>query len=130
MDDVNPRLSPLGIVWVVWSAITVLVGVGVFLMAAGFGGLIAVLPDTNTGEPAPWWVGLLFGGMGLAIGGIIAAMGGIGIAVGLALRKGRQWAMIAACILGFMQMSNFPVGTALAIWTFVVVAQEMSRPKA
>lgn len=129
MDTLNPRLSLLGTVWAVWSAFTALIGVGIVLFAAGFGGLIAVLPDTNTGEPAPWWVGFLFGGMGLAIGGAIVAMGALGIAVGMGLRKGRQWAMICACILGFLQMSNFPVGTALAVWTFVMVAQELSRPK-
>lgn len=128
-DDVNPSLSLLGIVWAVVSALTVLAGLFVILMAAGFGGLVAVAPYDGTGVESPgWWPGVLIGGVGLAIGGSIALLGALGIAVGLALRRGRYWAMICALVLGILQLSNFPLGTALALWTFVVVGQELSRP--
>lgn len=50
MEPMHPQLRPLGIVWAVWSAFTALIGIGIGLVAAGFGGLISVLPDTNTGE--------------------------------------------------------------------------------
>lgn len=117
---VNPKLDALGIVWMVWSAFTGLVGLGVAALAMGLGGLVALVPDTSTGEPAPWWVGFLFGGFGLAFGLFFAAMGGFGIAMGRSLRRGRKWAIVAACILGFFQLSNFPLGTLLGVWTFVV----------
>ncbi|MES2644388.1 MAG: hypothetical protein V4850_33185 [Myxococcota bacterium] len=129
MEPLNPQLRPLGIVWAVWSAFTALIGVGIGLLAAGFGGLMTVLPDSNTGEPAPWWMGLFFGGLGLTIAAVFLCMGLLGMFVGLAVGKGRRWALITACVLGFLQLSNFPIGTLLAVWTFVVAGQELSKPK-
>ncbi len=127
---VDQKLNPLGIVWMVWSAITGLAGLLVAAVAMGFGGLVTMLPDDTTGEPAPWWVGFLFGGVGITIGLVILGMGAFGMMVGSALRYGRRWALIAALILGFFQLSNMPVGTALGIWTFVVVIPALSAKPA
>lgn len=117
----KPNLDALGIVWMVWSGFLAVIGLAVALFAAGFGGLITTLPDSNTGEPAPWWAGVLFGGVGLAVAGAFLVLGAIGVAAGNGVRRGRKWALIVALVLAFFNLSNAPLGTALAIWTFVVV---------
>lgn len=123
----NGQLLPLGIVWAVWSSVTAVIGAAVALVALGFGGLMTHLPDATSGEPAPAWVGFLFGGLGLIIGVLFALVGVLGIVVGVGITKGQRWALFTACVLGFLQLSNFPIGTALAIWTFVVAGRELTR---
>lgn len=124
----SEQLRPLGIVWAVWSGITTLGGVLIGLLAAGFGGLMTAIPDTTAGEPAPWWMGLFVGGFGLALAGLFLLLGLLGIFVGVGVTRGHRWALIAACILGLFQLSSFPFGTALAVWTFVVAGRALSEP--
>ena len=126
---VDARLNALGIVWMIASSLMALLGVAFGLMFMGFGGLATSLPDTNTGEPAPMWVGLLFGGMGLVFCGIFVVMGLLGFIAGHKARQGRTWALFVLVILGFSQLSSVPLGTALGIWTMAVVIPILAKPK-
>ncbi|MDP2308913.1 MAG: hypothetical protein Q8P18_23020 [Pseudomonadota bacterium] len=128
MEPTNPQLQPLGVAWAVWSGVTVLIGLCIALVAAGVGGLITAIPESSSGEPAPWWMGMFFGGFGLAIGGAVLLMGVLGIVVGVGVTRGRRWALFAACALGLLHVSSFPIGTLLGVWTFVVAGRELSKP--
>lgn len=115
----DPKLDTLGLVWILWSAFTTLIGLAVAALAMGMGGLFSMVPDQTTGEPSPL-VGLFFGGFGLVFGLVFVAMGAFGVIMGRSLRRGARWAIVAACILGFLQITNFPLGTVLGVWTLVV----------
>lgn len=117
----SPRLRWLGLAWVVWSATFVLLGASIGLGFVGFAGLMRVLPDTNTGQPAPWWAAALFGGLGATVGLLFVLLGILGMVSGWALRSGRTWAKVMVALLAFTQMSNVPMGTMLGIITFYVL---------
>ncbi|MDO9280414.1 MAG: hypothetical protein Q7U06_00795 [Pseudomonadota bacterium] len=127
--DTERHLQPLGIVWAVWSAVTALAGIVIGLVAAGFGGLLTALPSPESGEPVPWWLGMFFGGFGLALAAVCLVVGLLGVLVGVGVTKGRRWALVTACLLGLLQLSNFPIGTLLAVWTFIVAGRELTEPR-
>ncbi len=119
----------LGLLWMIWSALTTAVGIGVGAMFGGMGAMATVLPDTHTREPAPEWVGWLFGGFGLVLGGLFAAIGILGFVAGMGVRKGRLWALVTVVLLAILQLSSFPLGTGLAIYTFVVAFPVLAARK-
>lgn len=129
MED-DPKLQPLGILWMVWSGFTTFVGVLLGAIFSGIGALSTVLPDESTGEPAPGWVGWLFGGFGLVFAGIFAVVGAIGFFAGMGVRKGKTWALIVVLILAFLQLSSFPLGTALGVYTFIVAFKALNEGSA
>lgn len=117
----SARLRWLGLAWMVWSATFVLLGGSLGLGFVGLAGLMRVLPDTNTGEPAPWWAAALFGGFGALVGLLFVLVGILGMVSGWALRSGRGWARVMVALLAFTQMSNVPLGTILGIVTFYIL---------
>ena len=71
----------------------------------------------------------------LLLGVLVPAFFGIlsvpGILVGRGLMTGAPWAKVPALILSVLIVGHFPVGTALAVYTFVVLldnSQPGNRP--
>jgi hypothetical protein len=66
------------------------------------------------GEPPPPFVGLV-----LVLAGVFQVVFSIPpIVAGFALLKRRSWAKIAAIVGGVVAAMSFPIGTALAVYTF------------
>lgn len=128
-EPLDPQLNVLGLVWMVTSALLGLAGVAFGLVFMGFGGLATTLPDTNTGEPAAWWVGLMFGGIGLTFAGLFLVMGVLGVVAGYGARRRKTWGLFLLLLLAFGQLGQVPLGTALGIWTMVVVIPLLMAPK-
>ncbi len=116
----------IALLWGLWSGLGVLIGLFAGFFFAGIGGLVTVLPDSNTGEPAPAWLGLLFGGFGLGVGGLIALISLAGIVVAICLGRGHRWAVVGIALVAFMQATNFPVGTVMAVATFWTIYKDPS----
>lgn len=127
MDAPHPQLKPLGLAWIIWSALTGLTGVAVALLGAGMGVAFTKLPDSHSGEPAPWWVAWIFGSVGVLIGAGLIITGLAGVAVGYGVRKGWTWALIGALVLGVLHIANMPVGTILGVWTIYVIASHWMK---
>lgn len=58
-----------------------------------------------------------------------------GLAAGYGLLKRYRWARYLALIVGFINLANFPVGSALGVYTFVVllqanISESFAAPKA
>lgn len=115
------RVRTLGLAWTAWSAIVALIGAAAGLGAVGLAGLMHVVPDSRTGEPAPTWLALGFGGFGAFLGGLLVLYGLAGVAIGWSLRRGRTWAKWGALVLAITQISQFPIGTLLGVATFAVL---------
>jgi hypothetical protein len=58
----------------------------------------------------------------LAIGGFIAILFGVADAIaGWALLQHEEWGRLLALVLGFITLISFPIGTALGIYTLVIL---------
>ena len=61
------------------------------------------------------------GAVGVAIAGFLIVLSLPGIIAGLGLLKFRPWARILAIIVGALHLLSFPLGTALGVYTLVVL---------
>jgi O-antigen/teichoic acid export membrane protein len=66
--------------------------------------------------------------IGAIVGMLMLTMVAIpGIVVGRGLQQGREWARVPAIILGVLVIGHFPIGTALALYTFVTLFDSKLR---
>ena len=104
------NLQLLGIFWIAYSAITLLGGVVVVIIANALFG-----PAGHTGAPA-FLQPLL-----TSVGVFLIAKAALGIAAGWGLLQREHWARILTIILGFLALIHVPLGTALGIYTLWVL---------
>ena len=62
--------------------------------------------------------------IGLLLGGALIILSGLGILGGFGLLRYRNWARILILVLSALDLLNFPLGTALAVYTIWVLVQE------
>ena len=100
----------LGWLHIVYSGICALIGIGVGAIVGGAGAV--------SGERE---VMFLTGTIGIAIAAFLIIVSLPGIIAGLGLLKFRPWARILAIIVGVLHLLSFPFGTALGVYTLVVL---------
>jgi hypothetical protein len=100
----------LGWCFIVYHSIVALIGIGVGIIVSGAGAL--------SGEREAMFV---TGSIGIAIAAFLIILALPGIITGLGLLKFRPWARILAIILGVLHLLSFPFGTALGVYTLVVL---------
>ncbi len=61
--------------------------------------------------------------IGTAVGGFMTALALPGILTGIGLLKRKPWARIAAAVLGIINLMNFPLGTAVGVYTLWILLQ-------
>jgi len=104
----------LGILWIVVSVLRILPGLT--LMGFGhFGFPFMMFPMHFPGFLAP-----ILGG----IGAILTISALAGIAAGWGLLDRRAWARILAIVLGCLKLIEFPIGTALGVYTLWVLVSD------
>jgi len=114
-ESVNSHIDVLGWLYIIFGALGMVVGMGIFLF---FGGL-AILPDDATGTTVLLIIGWFIGGL-LVVTSIPEIVGGIG------LLKRKNWARILIIILGCLNLIDIPLGTILGIYTLWVLLKEES----
>jgi hypothetical protein len=62
--------------------------------------------------------------MGTAFGLLMIALGLPGLIAGYGLLKRKPWARILALVLGVLDLVNFPFGTAIGVYTLLVLMQQ------
>jgi hypothetical protein len=101
----------IGILWIVYGLMGLLFAFFAFLILFG----VSFIP--NMGNVAPGilrliaWIASLFF-LVLALPQIIAGMG---------LMKRKEWGRILTLIVSFFHLISFPLGTALSIYSFVIL---------
>jgi len=117
MNDMNQRdlqqhVTILGWLYIVGHAVFLAIGAFVFLLLVGLAPV--------TGEPEPMWI---LGVVGTAIGLLFAALGVPGLLAGYGLLTKKPWARVLAMVVGILSLVNFPVGTAIGLYTLWVLTQ-------
>ena len=103
----------IGILWIVYGIMGLLFAFVVFLVLFG----VSFIPDMGNIAPGILrliaWISSLFF-LALALPQIIAGMG---------LMKRKEWGRILTLIVSFFHLISFPLGTALGIYSFVILLQ-------
>src|SRR5512132_3591542 len=76
-----------------------------------------------TGDPEPMWILSL---VGTSVGLLMAALGLPGLLAGYGLLTRKSWARILAIVVGILSLLNFPIGTAIGIYTLWVLTQPVA----
>lgn len=101
----------LGIIWIAFGALSLLGALTIYLIFFG----VSIIPGVSFGSGG---ILRLIGGIAgvyLAVLGIPKIIGGIG------LLNGQEWGRILIIIVGFLALVNIPVGTAIGIYSLIVL---------
>jgi hypothetical protein len=115
------KMRALSTVWFIYGGISVVFGIiGMTVTDAfltGHMGPWAHGPWAHHGMPPFWFspVLLRFGWM------YVIARAGLALMAGWGLMERASWGRIVAIIAAFVNIIKFPFGTALAIWTLVML---------
>lgn len=115
------RVRALGILWFAYAAVSLALGIaGLAFANAFFFGRLG--PWFNGpwphGEMPPEWFGpaiLHFAWV------LIFVRSGLALAAGWGLLERAPWGRMLAIVVAFLSLLKFPFGTALGIWTLVVL---------
>ena len=110
--DLEQHVSILGWLYIISHAIFLAIGAFVFLLLVGLAPV--------TGEPEAAWV---LGLVGTTVGLLMAALGVPGLLAGYGLLTRKPWARVLAIVVGILGLLNFPIGTAIGIYTLWVLTQ-------
>jgi hypothetical protein len=115
--DMDMHVTVLGWLFIIGGAIVLLLGVVGFLFFAGIG----LFAGIDSGDLAAVGILSVIGTAGLVFFGVLALPG---LLAGYGLLKRRSWARILAIVLGIFELLNFPIGTAIGIYTLWILLQE------
>src|SRR5512146_353027 len=110
---VQSQLTLLTALWFAMGALRLLAALAIFGMASFILPLIA----RQEREPIPLPVPMLLTGIGVLVG-LIAVLS---LAVGWGLYQRAPWARMLALVMAFFSLLSIPLGTALGIYTLVVL---------
>lgn len=107
-ETLGKHVRILGWLHIVLGIIDLLIGMLAFGVLSGFGAV--------SGDPTAFGVMSLIGGFA---GTIMLLMALPNLIVGFGLLKNwGGWVIVLAVILGVINLMNFPIGTAIALYTF------------
>ncbi|HET7186459.1 MAG TPA: hypothetical protein VFI82_17390 [Terriglobales bacterium] len=104
----------LGILWIAYSAISLIAGVVLMIVSHTIFGPFG-LPHMRGAPP------VFVGPMLSVIGILLLCKAGVGIAAGWGLMQRETWARVLTIVLGVISLFNIPFGTALGIYTLWVL---------
>jgi hypothetical protein len=111
------HLNVVGLIDVVagvfFTAMAVLVSMGVFLFAPWFNGAPVWRPEDAV---------IVFAVV-LGVSAVFFAIGIPSLIAGIGLLKKKRWARILAIVLAILAMASFPIGTAAGIYALWVLTQ-------
>jgi hypothetical protein len=103
----------LGGLYLGLSILGIIGGMICFALLAGIG----LLAEHAAEEaPPPGGFTVFFSALGIAIGGFLVLISIPGIINGIGLIKHRPWSRVLTIVLSFLNIINFPLGTALGIY--------------
>jgi hypothetical protein len=118
---VRNHVRLLGILWMAYSALYVVLGVAVLVVAQTVLGGTFHIHGGPPPEVTVWLRPLL-----TCVGWLIQAIAATGFFTGWGLLQREAWARTVALIVGFVALLRIPVGTALGIYTLWVLLPAQS----
>jgi hypothetical protein len=121
LESYAGKVKALGILWLVWAALSMAFGVVGLTVAKAF--LFGHFGPWMNGPWAhgplpPEWLGSAIMQFAWVI---LLVRAGLALAAGWGLMERTQWGRVVAIVAAFFNVLKFPFGTALAIWTLVVL---------
>jgi uncharacterized membrane protein (DUF2068 family) len=114
----------LGILYLIWGGLAILLGCASFALAAGSAMIVSTgARGDQVIEAAAGLTAVTFA----LIGGVALVWGAIHAASGRALRRQRPWSRQATLALGIVNLVFLPFGTALGIYSLWVLLHEDAR---
>lgn len=105
------HVKVIGILWIVFGAFWLCLATFTLLVFLG----VAMIPDVEDISPSILRLIGIVGGSFLAVMGLTKIVGGLG------LIAHREWGRILVLVLGFLALLNVPFGTALGVYTLIVL---------
>jgi len=116
------HVKTLGVLWIVYGGLGILLGILTFALFFG----LSFLPDDPEGP-------LVLISLAIVGGGLLFVFSVPEILAGCALLKFKEWGRILALVVAFLNVIWFPIGTALSVYTFVILmnqeAMALFKPK-
>jgi hypothetical protein len=121
-NRVREHVKLVGILWMAYSALHLVGGVIVVLIAKLVVVRIGAIPNGPPPEVMMWLQPLVS-----TIGWLILAKAAVGFFAGWGLLQHEEWARVFSLVVGFLALLNVPVGTALGIYTLWVLLPAQSE---
>jgi len=118
---VREHVKLLGILWMAYSAMHVVGGV-VMLVIAKLVFVRLMIPNGPPPEMMMWMRPIVS-----AIGWLILLKAAVGFVAGWGLLQREEWARVTALVVGFVTLLSVPLGTALGIYTLWVLLPSQSE---
>jgi hypothetical protein len=100
----------LGVLWIIYGVLGILLGLLVLGLLFG----ISYLPDDHDSP-------IILRAVAIAGGGMLIFLSLPEVLAGFALLKFKEWGRILALVVAVLNIIWFPIGTALSIYTFVIL---------
>lgn len=113
LKQMEQHVKILGWLHIIGHAIFLLIGALVFLLLAGIG--------VFSGEPEAAGILAI---VGIFVGGLLLVLALPGILAGVGLLKRKTWGRWLGIIVGLLNLPNFPLGTAIGVYTLYVLFQD------
>ncbi|MHB8053753.1 MAG: hypothetical protein ACYDH3_00660 [Candidatus Aminicenantales bacterium] len=107
----NDHVKIIGILWIVFGAMSLLAAALIFTLLMG----VSFIPEIEA--PAPGILRFI----GFFIGAFLALLSLPKILGGWGLLKGQEWGRILTLIVSFLSLLNIPFGTALGIYSIIIL---------
>lgn len=108
------HVNVIGALWIAMGAIGVMFGFVIFGVLFG----VSFIPDM--GYEAP----IILRTVGLGVGAFVVILSAPEIIAGIGLLKREEWGRILALVVSFFNLLSFPFGTALAIYSIVILLKQ------
>jgi len=125
MAQIERRVNGLAVAWLVYAGLAGLIGLAfahAFLQGHGGGFSHWYGPGYGPGYGRRFWHGPEWPMFALRFARItLAVKVGLALAAGIGLMQKAHWGRIVALVAGCLALLSFPFGTAIGIWTLVVL---------
>jgi hypothetical protein len=118
---VREHVRLVGVLWLAYSALHVVGGLVVMVIARTIFGHVIHIQDGPPPEVTVWLRPVLS-----FIGWLILVKGAAGFVAGWGLLQRQEWARVFALVMGFIALLSVPIGTALGIYTLWVLLPSQS----
>lgn len=120
----SPHVDLLGILFIIWGALTTLIGLSTLALGVGAVALLTSAATRGDGNQLAAGLTVAF----FTALAVIAMLWGIAhMVVGVPLRRHRPWARILALVLGSVDLILLPYGTALGCYALYVLLSEKGK---
>jgi hypothetical protein len=119
--DLHMHVQILGWLRIAGAALMLVIGALLLIFLAGLG----VFSSAAAEDATPFFVLTL---VAFFVGGLMVVLALPGLLAGIGLLRRKEWGRILAIIVAVFDLLNFPIGTAISVYSFYVLFQDAATP--